>query len=229
MTEWLKRKGLSANAKRVERVWRQEGMTLPKRRRRRRIRCHTPRTLPAGQTNQVWAYDFAHDWCANGQRIKCLAVIDEYSRECLAIEVGTSIASHRVMGVLWRLIERYGAPRYLRSDNGPEFIAEAVSKWLESVGTETVFIEPGKPWQNGQAESFIGRFRDECLDHEVFLNRRDAVQLIERWRHEYNEEHLHSSLQYRTPAEAGGHARQDAVQDKQPTELRADQREAAFH
>ena len=148
--------------------------------------------------------DFAHDSCANGQQIKCLTVLDEYSRECLAIEVGSSISSKRVLGVLWRLFQQHGVPLRLRSDNGPEFIAEVVKAWLAGMGTQTEYIEPGKPWQNAQAESFISRFRDECLDMEVFLNLRDARDQIERWRHEYNTEHLHSSLGYRTPAEAGG-------------------------
>lgn len=211
---WLKKQGHQINAKRVHRLWRQEGLNLRRRRRKKRIRGRRHRPMVPTRINEMWAYDFAFDSCGNGQKVKCLVVVDEYSRESLAIEVGASIGSRRVMGVLWKLFQRLGRPKYLRSDNGPEFIAKAVQRWLNSLGTETVYIEPGKPWQNGVAESFISRFRDECLNHELFVNMPDARRCIERWRNEYNEEHLHSSLGYRTPAEVGGRARADRDADE---------------
>ena len=150
----------------------------------------------------MWAYDFVHDRCANGAALKCLAVVDEYTRLCLAIEVGSRIDAQQVLNVLTRLLHRYGVPSYIRSDNGPEFIAKAIKDWLAAQGIDTAYIEPGKPWQNGAVESFIGKFPDECLHTEWFLNRTEARIIIENYRREYNEERPHSSLAYRTPAEA---------------------------
>jgi len=149
----------------------------------------------------VWAYDFVFDHCANGQRLKCLTVIDEWTREALAIDVAGGIRSGRVIDVLARLVSLHGAPRFLRSDNGPEFVATAVLRWLTDEGIETAHIAPGKPWQNGTDESFNGRLRDECLSMEWFRNRVEAVTVIEQWRRHYNQVRPHSSLGYLTPSE----------------------------
>ena len=160
-----------------------------------------PRPLPATGTNHGWAYDFLFDACANGQQLKCLTVIDEYTRECLAIDVAGSIRSGRVIEVLAKLVSVHGAPKYLRSDNGPEFICRAVLRWLTEANIDTAFIDPGKPWQNGLNESFNGKFRDECLSMQWFKNRIDAKILIEEFRREFNEVRPHSSLGQLTPAE----------------------------
>jgi putative transposase len=147
----------------------------------------------------VWAYDFVFDATASGQQIKCLTVIDEFTAESLAIDVQGSIRSKRVIEVLTRLVSEHGAPRYLRSDNGPEFVSKAVLEWLEASNIETAAIDPGKPWQNGVNESFNGRFRDECLSLEWFRSRAEARVVIEAWRRHYNEVRPHSRLGYQTP------------------------------
>ena len=149
----------------------------------------------------MWAYDFVFDACANGQQLKCLTVVDEWTRECLAIDVGGSIRSGRVIEALSRLVSERGAPRHLRSDNGPEFVAKAVLRWLLAANIECAHIDPGKPWQNGTDESFNGKFRDECLGLEWFRSRAEAKVIIESWRRHYNEERPHSSLSYLTPSE----------------------------
>jgi putative transposase len=153
------------------------------------------------------------DHCANGQKIKCLTIVDEFTHEGLAIDVAGSIRSARVIDVLARLISVRGAPRYIRSDNGSEFISLAIMKWLDDEGVETAFIAPGKPWQNGTNESFNGRFRDECLNQEWFRNRREAAVVIEEWRQHYNAVRPHSSLDYLTPNE---YVKKIATQSTQP-------------
>ena len=150
---------------------------------------------------QMWAYDFVFDACASGQQLKCLTVIDEFTREALAIDVAGSIRSNRVIEVLAKLISVHGAPRYLRSDNGSEFLSRAILRWLAHEKIETALIDPGKPWQNGTNESFNGKFRDECLSMEWFRNRVDAKIVIENWRRHYNEVRPHSSLGNLTPTE----------------------------
>lgn len=170
-------------------------------------RAHRPvaamRTASAEKTasGYLWAYDFVFDACANGQQLKCLTVIDEYTRECLAIDVAGSIRSTRVIEVLSKLVSVHGAPRYLRSDNGPEFVSRAILKWLTETNIDTAFIDPGKPWLNGMSESFNGKFRDECLSMQWFKNRIDAKILIEDFRRQFNEVRPHSSLGNLTPAE----------------------------
>jgi putative transposase len=141
------------------------------------------------------------DACANGQQLKCLTVIDEHTRESLAIDVAASIRSGRLIEVLTKLVSEHGAPKYLRSDNGPEFVSKAVLKWLLQSNIDTALIDPGKPWQNGADESFNGKFRDECLSLEWFRNRAEAKIVIENWRRHYNEVRPHSSLSYQTPVE----------------------------
>lgn len=196
---FLARRGYSMSPDRAHRIWRQHGLQVPKKRPRRRIAASRPRPIPAFGANQVWAYDFVFDACANGQHLKCLTVIDEYTRECLAIDVAASIRSGRVIEVLAKLVSMHGAPRHLRSDNGPEFVSRAVLRWLMESNIDTAHIDPGKPWQNGSNESFNGKFRDECLSMQWFKNRIDAKILIEQFRREYNEIRPHSSLGQLTP------------------------------
>jgi putative transposase len=198
---FLERQGLGMSADRAHRIWRRARLQVPRRRPRRRVASSRPRPLPASGANQVWAYDFVFDACANGQTLKCLTVIDEYTRECLAIDVGPSIRSGRVIEVLSKLVSVRGAPRYLRSDNGPEFVSRGILGWLADTRIETALIDPGKPWQNGSNESFNGRFRDECLGMQWFRNRVEALVLIEQWRREYNSVRPHSSLGQLTPLE----------------------------
>jgi len=199
----LRRAGRGINAKRVYRLWRLGGLTLPRRRPRRKLRTGARVTPLAERPNAVWTYDFIHDAAGNGRRFKCLTVVDEYTRECLAITVDRSLPARRVLEVLGHLVARYGPPRYLRSDNGPEFIARRIRRWLTHAGIATAYIDPGKPWQNGVGESFHSRFRDECLDREWFHTPQEARVLIEQYRRQYNEARPHSSLGYHTPAEIG--------------------------
>lgn len=198
---FLKRQGHVMSTDRCHRLWRQNGLQVPRRRPRRRVAGSRPRPLPATGMNQMWAYDFVFDACANGQQLKCLTVIDEYTRECLAIDVAGSIRSGRVIEVLAQLISVHGAPRYLRSDSGPEFVSRAVLRWLHAENIDTAVIDPGKPWQNGMNESFNGKFRDECLGMEWFRNRVDAKIVIESWRRQYNQVRPHQSLANLTPLE----------------------------
>ena len=198
---FLERRGHAMSPDRAYRLWQLHRLQVPRKRPRRRVALHRPRPLPATGVGQVWAYDFVFDACANGQQIKCLTVIDEYTRECLAIDVGGSIRSGRVIEVLAKLVSVHGAPRYLRSDNGPEFVSRAVLRWLLQAHIDTACIDPGKPWQNGSNESFNGKLRDECLSMEWFRNRIDAKIVIEEFRRQYNEIRPHSSLGQLTPAE----------------------------
>jgi putative transposase len=198
---FLAREGHRISPARAHRLWRAEGLQVPRKRPRRRVAASRPRPTPATGPNQVWAYDFVHDTCANGQKLKCLTIVDEWTHESLAIEVAGSIRSRRVLEVLAKLVSVRGAPHYLRSDNGPEFVATAVLRWLTESGIDTAYIAPGKPWQNGVDESFNGKFRDECLDMEWFRSRAEAVVVIEAWRRHYNEVRPHSSLGYLTPNE----------------------------
>ena len=197
----LRRQGIRVNHKRLYRLWREHRFNVRTRRRRKQGGPPLLRLPKASRPNEIWAYDFVHDRCANGEALKCLVVVDEYSRMCLAIEVGGRVDARQVIAVLKGLIHADGMPRYIRSDNGPEFVAKAIQSWLATSGIGTAYIEPGKPWQNGAAESFIGKFRDECLNVEWFLSRREARVIIEQYRRQYNEERPHSSLDYRTPAE----------------------------
>jgi putative transposase len=198
---FLKREGHVMSTDRTHRLWRQAGLQVPRRRPRRRVAARRPRPLPAAAINHVWAYDFIFDTCANGQTLKCLTVVDEWTRECLAIDVAGGIRSGRVIEVLSQLVSLHGAPRHLRSDNGPEFVARAILRWLTEAHIETALIDPGKPWQNATDESFNGKLRDEYLTLQWFRNRLDAKIGIEHWRRHYNEVRPHSSLGYLTPLE----------------------------
>lgn len=188
---------------RVWRLWNQLGLSLPRRRPRKR-RCGTDIRLPgATKPNSVWTYDFVHDRLANGQTLKLLCVLDEHTRECLAIEVGKSLRNQDVILTLSRLMRIYGKPAFIRSDNGAEFTATAVMTWLRDNNVGPAFIKPGSPWQNGFVESFNGKLRDECLNREWFITRQEAKVLIEKWRQFYNNERPHSALGNQTPAQAG--------------------------
>jgi putative transposase len=198
----LRREGWMVNRKRVHRLWRTAQLQVPKRQRQHRRQAGVSASTPTQATHpgQVWTYDFVHDACLNGTKLKLLPVVDEFTRECLAIEVATGLPAERVIGVLNRLFVTHGPPQFLRSDNGPEFVAQAIQGWLALQHATTLYIDPGCPWQNGFAESFNGTLRDECLTMQAFASVAEARVDVERYRHEYNEERPHSRLGYRTPA-----------------------------
>ena len=202
----LKKRGWEVNHKRVERLWREEGMQVPRKQQKRR-RTHTGgsenscvRKRPMW-LNHIWSYDFVEDRTERGRKLRMLVVIDEFTRESLAIEVAWSFTARRVVEVLQYLFAIRGAPEHLRSDNGPEFVAQEVTRWLERATVKTLFIAKGSPWENGYVESFNSRFRDELLDRELFLGLADARWVVDRWRLDYNHRRPHSSLEYQTPAE----------------------------
>jgi len=197
----LHRRGLTVNAKRVHRLWQGAGLALPRRRVRRKVRTGARVRPLADRPNAVWTYDLIHDACTDGTPFKCLTVVDEFTKECLAITVARSLPGDRVLPVLTQLVARRGAPHFLRSDNGPEFIARRIQRWLAREGITTAYIDPGKPWQNGVGESFHNRFRDECLNQEAFFTVHEAAVIIEQYRRSYNEVRPHSSLRYHTPVE----------------------------
>lgn len=196
---FLERQGHRMSIDRAWRLWQKGGLQVPRKRSRKRVALARPRPQAPLAAGQVWAYDFVFDACANGQQLKCLTVIDEFSRECLAIDVAGSIRSGRVIEVLAQLISLHGAPKILRSDNGPEFVSKALLKWAISQNLDIALIDPGKPWQNGTTESFNGKFRDECLSMEWFRNRVEAKAVIDQWRQHYNYIRPHSSLGNQTP------------------------------
>jgi putative transposase len=196
----LSRRGRNVNIKRIYRLYRQEGLAV---RRLKRKRLERTAAVNAALTapNQEWALDFLADGVASGRGIRILTLVDSFTRECPAIEVGASLSSRRVTRVLEDAIAERGTPRSLRTDNGPEFTSRHFVGWCEEHGITLVHIQPGRPMQNGHVESFNGRFRDECLNANWFVNIMDAKQKIECWRREYNGERPHSSLAYRTPSE----------------------------
>ncbi len=203
VTGLLRSDGWQVNHKRIERLWRREGLKIPaKQPKRRRLWLNDGSCirLRPEYKNHVWSYDFVMDRTSNGRAIRILNVIDEYSRECLAIKVSRRLNSKNVMDVLSQLFLRHGKPKHIRSDNGPEFIAIALRAWLRKHHIDTLYIEPGSPWENGYIESFNGKFRDELLNREVFDTLYEAEVLTERWRWEYNTVRPHSSLGYRPPA-----------------------------
>ena len=192
------------NFKRVHRLWKREGMQVPRKQHRRR-------RLPGGSQNScirhrpahkdhVWSYDFLQDRTEDGRRLRLLAIIDEYTRECLALEVGRSFRSADVIEVLQYLFAVRGTPKHIRSDNGPEFVSKAVQKWLHQASVGPLYIAKGSPWENGYVESFNGKLRDELLEREIFLSQAEARWVIDRWRLDYNHHRIHSSLNYQTPA-----------------------------
>ena len=204
VTTMIRRSGWLVNRKRVHRLWKQESFRVPPRQRKKRRLGHGENSVVrcrAERPNHVWSYDFVWDETEGGRRLKILPVVDEFSRECLAIEVSRSITAAQVIRVLERLFEEHGEPEFIRSDNGPEFIADAVQKWLEKRGAKTLYIAPGSPWENAYSESFNSRLRDELLDRELFTSEAEARVLLEAHRQEYNEERPHSGIGGRTPAE----------------------------
>jgi len=197
----LRRAGETVNHKRVFRVWKKEGLSLPGRRPKKRRACVGEIPCRAEYPRHVWTYDFVHDATENGRKLKILTMVDEFTRFSPAIEPDTSIKAQKVIEILKQLFEKHGAPTFIRSDNGPEFVADALKNWLDKSGAKTLYIDPGKPWQNPYGESFNGKFRDECLKMELFNNINHAKVVVEIWRREYNENRPHSSLGYLTPAE----------------------------
>jgi len=203
ITALLCREGFTVNHKRIERLWRRESLKVPNRQPKRGRLWLTDGScirLRPRRKNHVWSYDFVFDRTRDGRSLRLLTVMDEYSRECLAIDVARQLSSHDVLDRLTDLFIRCGIPDYIRSDNGPEFTAKAVRQWLAGLGVKTVFIEPGSPWENGYIESFYGKLRDELLSREVFDTLLEARVLIARWRQDYNWLRPHSSLGYRPPA-----------------------------
>jgi putative transposase len=201
----VRREGQVVNRKRVERLWRTLRLQQPPRPPTRRRARPTPDAARTHATypGHVWSYDFVQDACMNGTRLRLLPVLDEFTRECLAIHVATSIPAAQVRHVLAGLFASVatGSPACLRSDNGPEFIAEQVRTWLAEQHTTTLYIQPGHPWENGITERFNGTLRDECLNQYAFASLAEARRLVERFRHEYNDVRPHSELGYRTPTQ----------------------------
>jgi putative transposase len=203
ITALLKAEGWTVNHKRVERIWRQSGLKVPsKQPKRGRLWLNDGscvRLRPAHK-DHVWAYDFVSGRTHDGVPFRMLTLVDEYTRECLAIDVARKLTSDDVLERLAWLMATRGVPGHIRSDNGPEFTAQVVREWLEKVGVKTLFIEPGSPWENGYVESFNGKLRDELLDREMFYSLSEAKVLIGMWREHYNKVRPHSSLGYRPPA-----------------------------
>jgi len=203
ITALLRADGWDVNHKRVERIWRSEGLKVPKRQPKRArlwLNDGSCVRLRPEHRDHVWAYDFVSARTHDGRPLKILTLVDEHSRECLAIDVARRIKSDDVLERLAWLMATRGVPGHIRSDNGPEFTAKAVRSWLAKVGVKTLFIEPGSPWENGYVESFNGKLRDELLNGEIFYTLREARVVIERWRDGYNRVRPHSSLGYRPPA-----------------------------
>ena len=202
----LGKRGWSVNHKRIERLWREEGMQVPKKQHKKHRSpcggsansCVRKRAL---RPNHVWSYDFVEDRTENNRKLRMLVVIDEFTRESLAIEVAWSFTAAQVVEVLGYLFAVRGVPEHIRSDNGPEFVARVVTRWLYRAGVKTLFIAKGSPWENGYVESFNSRFRDELLNRELFVGLEDARWVVDRWRLDYNHQRPHSSLDYQTPAE----------------------------
>jgi putative transposase len=202
ITRKLRELGYNVNKKQVQRIRREEGLQVPPpkpRQRRRGVSTGLPQQ--AGHKNHVWAWDFVSDYTERGGRLRTFNLIDEYTRECHCIHADRRIKAEDVLGVLQEAIERHGAPQYIRSDNGPEFIAQVIQRWLKENRIKTIYIEPGCPWQNGYAESFNGRFRRECLNRELIYTLSEGRVVFEDWRQYYNQERPHRSLGLQTPAQ----------------------------
>ena len=213
----LRADGQAINHKRVERVWRKFGLQVPQRPRKRRIRTGRSVSCQAEHPDHVWSYDFQEDGLLSGRKLRILSILDEFTREWLSVTVGVSLTSQAVLAALKPLFARRGVPRFVRSDNGPEFIAAEVRGWLQESGSAPHYIDPGCPWQNGFQESFHGKLRDELLDREVFASVAEAQVRLEMQRRWYNEERPRSSLKY-VPAAAFARAwrQEDQEQQHQP-------------
>ncbi len=199
----LRREGWAVNKKRVQRLWKETDMKVPAKERKRRVGSseNSSSRRRASRPGHVWSYDFAMDSTEEGRRLKVMSVVDEYTRECLSLEVERSITAEDVVDTLGRLFVERGAPGYIRSDDGPEFVAKAVKRWLAVCGVGTLYIEPGSPWENAYSETFISRMRDDLLDREVFANLKEAQVLAGDYREHYNHYRPHGALGYLTPAE----------------------------
>jgi len=199
----LRDAGWVVNVKRIERIWRREGLKVPQKQPKKgRLWLNDGSCIRLRPThpNHVWSYDFVEDRTHDGRKYRMLNIIDEFTRECLAIRVNRKLRSTDVIDVLSDLFILRGIPGYIRSDNGPEFVARAVRAWTAAVGAKTAYIEPGSPWQNGFCESFNSKLRDELLNGEIFYTLEEAKVIIEKWRRHYNTVRPHSSLGYRPPA-----------------------------
>jgi transposase InsO family protein len=206
----LRTGGWQVNRKRVYRLWRKEGLKVPQRsHKKRRLGSSDNGCVrkQASRPNEVWAWDFIHDRTADGRPLKWFSIVDEYTRECLTLEVNRRMTSREVVEVLRELFVIRGVPAHLRSDNGPEFIAGPLRAWLSRASVGPLYIEPGSPWENGYAESFNARLRDELLNVEVFDSLRAAKALATTWRLEYNHRRPHGALDYQTPAAFAAAAR----------------------
>jgi transposase InsO family protein len=202
VTVMLRRDGHRVNEKRTQRVRRAEGLQVKKKQRRmRRLGESTGERRKARRPGEVWSWDFVHDMTEHGSRFRMLTLIDEYTRQCLAIHPGWSIRARDVIAIVSQTMKREGQPVCLRSDNGPEFIAYAVKDRLADLSVRTIYITPGSPWEQGHIESFHDKFKDECLNRELFGSLAAARVIVEQWRKEYNQQRPHSSLSYRTPDE----------------------------
>lgn len=203
ITALLRNEGWRINHKRIERLWRREGLKVPQRQPKRGrlwLNDGSCIRLRPEHRNHVWSYDFVQSRTRDGRNFRILTILDEYTRECLAIDVERKLTHDDVMHRLTNLFFRRGIPEYLRSDNGAEFTAKNIRTWLSHLGVKTLYIEPGSPWENGYIESFNGKLRDEVLNRELFDTIFEAKVLVERWRREYNYIRPHSSLGYRPPA-----------------------------
>ncbi len=203
VTALLRHAGWTVNAKRVQRIWRQEGLKVPQKQLKRGrlwLNDGSCMRLRAERPNHVWSYDFVEDRTHDGRKFRMLCVIDEYTREALAIRVKRRLNSTDVLETLADLMILRGPPTYVRSDNGPEFIATTLRNWIAAVGSKTAYIEPGSPWENGFCESFNSKLRDELLNGELFFSLAEAQVVIEAWRRHFNAIRPHSSLKYRPPA-----------------------------
>ena len=203
ITALLRTGGWAVNKKRVERIWRREGLKIPaKQPKRGRLWLNDGSCirLRPERRNHVWAYDFVEDRTHDGRKFRMLCIVDEFTRESLAIRVARKLKALDVIDVLSDLFILRGIPAHIRSDNGPEFVAVAVRDWIAAVGAQTAYIEPGSPWENGYVESFNGKLRDELLNGEIFYSLKEAQIMIETWRRHYNAVRPHSSLGYRPPA-----------------------------
>lgn len=219
----LRQSGWIVNHKRVQRIWQKEGLQVPYRRKFKKAKGSSENSCAvkkAEYANHVWTYDFMGDQTEDGRKLKLLTVLDEFTRESLAIEVGRSLRAKDVIVVLEYLFMVRGAPKFIRSDNGPEFIADKIKKWLEQKHVGTLYIEPGSPWENGYIESFNGRLRDEILDRELFYSVKEAKVIVEDWRLEYNNHRPHSGLGYMTPAAFAAGCIPSASPTAQPQEYR---------
>ena len=215
----LRQEGRQASDTRVYRLWRREGLKVPtKRRKKRRLGKSENGSVRhrAEHKDHVWAWDFVFDHTTSGSQLKWLSIVDEHTRECLALKVDRSITSEDVIDTLAELFAMRGVPKSIRSDNGPEFTAEAIRRWLGRVDVETLYIEPGSPWENGYAESFHSRLRDEFLKLEVFESLWAAKRLTRQWREDYNHHRPHSSLGYVTPIEFAARCATSAPASPQP-------------